>query len=245
MLNTINAKLVFLSLISILFIALSVSFSYLIAVSSIKTLMESDVTSVADAMEKNLNYIATINPDAYKQADFKKMIYSIKIGKSGYPFMMDELGTLVVHPTQEGRNLAGQSHIDFIRNHKEKGILEYTAVTTGQQKIVAYRYIDKWNLWIVPGVNKADYFYQLKSSFLKWNLIFGVAIITILAVTSSWINRTVTKPLKGMLRIFANMGGNGTGSPAQSGMNDSRETRETVCRLLENLLFSKHSGSRR
>jgi methyl-accepting chemotaxis protein len=241
MLNTINAKLFFLSLISIIFIALSVSFSYLIAVSSIKTLMESDVTSVADAMEKNLDYIATVNPEAYKQADFKKMIYAIKIGKSGYPFMMDELGTLVVHPSQEGRNLAGQPHIDFIRNHKGKGMMEYTAVTTGQQKIVAYRYIDKWNLWIVPGVNKADYFYQLKSSFLKWNLLFGVVIITILAFISAWINRTVTKPLKGMLRIFTNAGGNGKGDPAQ----ESRETRETVCRLLENLLYSRHAGPRR
>jgi methyl-accepting chemotaxis protein len=241
MFTTINAKLVFLSLVSLVFVAMSVSFSYLIAVSSIKTLMESDVNSVADVLEKNLNYIATVNPEAFKQADFKKMIYDIKIGKSGYPFMMDELGTLVVHPFQEGKNLAGESHIDFIRNHKAKGMHEYTAVTSGQQQIAAYRYIDKWNLWIVPGVNKADYFDQLRSSFLKWNLVFAAVIIAILTFISLWINRTVTSPLKGMLRIFANEGSSGKVDPAQ----ENRETREAVCRLLKNLLYSRYAGPRR
>lgn len=235
MLNTIKAKLVFFSLICVLLFVVSISFSYMIAVSSIKTIMETDVTSVADALEKNINYIASIQPDAYKDADFKKMIYSVKIGKSGYPFMLDEKGTLVVHSKDEGKNLAGQKHIDHIRNDKGGGIYEYTATTTGQDKIVAYRYISKWNLWIVPGVNKADYFEQLKSSFIKWNLAFGTIIIALLVVFSSWITRTVTSPLKGMLRIFKEKEkGQGAATP-----DDSDETRQLICGLLENMLFSK------
>jgi methyl-accepting chemotaxis protein len=196
--------------------------------------METDVASVADALEKNINYIATIRPDAYKDNDFKKMVYSVKIGKSGYPFMMDEQGTLVVHPKDEGKNLAGLKHIDHIRNNKGGGIYEYTASTTGQEKIVAYRYISKWNLWVVPGVNKADYFDKLKSSFIKWNVVFGVILITVLVVFSTWISRTVTSPLKGMLRILKEKE-KGKGASA----DDSDETRELICGLLENMLFSK------
>ena len=120
MLNTIKAKLLFFSTISVLLLAMSIAFSYLIAVASIKSIMETDVASVADALEKNINYIASIRPDAYKDNDFKKMIYSVKIGKSGYPFMMDEQGTLVIHPKDEGKNLAGQKHIDYISNLNEE-----------------------------------------------------------------------------------------------------------------------------
>jgi methyl-accepting chemotaxis protein len=234
MLHTIKAKLVFFSFISVLLLAISISFSYLIAVASIKTIMETDVASVANALEKNINYIANVRPEAYREDDFKKMIFSVKIGKSGYPFMMDENGTLVVHPKDEGRNLAGQKHIDHIRSNKNGGIYEYTALTTGQDKIVAYRYIGKWNLWIVPGVNKADYFEQLKLSFIKWNVAFGVIIIVMLIVFSSWITRTVTNPLKGMLRIFKEKE---KGKDASAEDND--ETRELICGLLENMLFSK------
>jgi methyl-accepting chemotaxis protein len=236
MLNTIKAKLVFFSIISVALLAISITFSYLIAVSSIKTIMKTDVDSVADALEKNINYISSIRPDAYKEDDFKTMICSVKVGKSGYLFIMDAQGNLVVHPKDEGRNLAGQKHIDHIRNSKGGGgILEYLSVSTGQDKIVAYRYISKWNLWIVPGVNKADYFEQLKRSFINWNMIFGVILISLLIVFSTWITRTVTNPLKGMLRIFKEKEkGKGTTSP-----DDSDETRALICGLLENMLFSK------
>jgi methyl-accepting chemotaxis protein len=141
----------------------------------------------------------------------------------------------VVHSKDEGKNLAGQKHIDHIRNNKGGGIYEYTATTTGQDKIVAYRYISKWNLWIVPGVNKADYFEQLKSAFIKWNLVFGTIIIALLVVFSSWITRTVTGPLKGMLRIFKEKEKGQVASTA----DDSDETRQLICGLLENMLFSK------
>jgi methyl-accepting chemotaxis protein len=234
MLNTIKAKLVFFSIITVILLAISITFSYLIAVTSIKSIIKTDVESVADALEKSITYISSIRPDAYKEDDFKKMICSVKVGKSGYLFMMDEQGKLVVHPNDEGRNLAGQKHIDHIRSHKSNGIYEYISVSTGQDKIVAYRYISKWNLWIVPGVNKADYFQQLKQSFINWNMVFGAILIALLIGFSSWITRTVTNPLKGMLRIFREK--ENTGASKQ---DDSEETRALICGLLENMLFSK------
>lgn len=237
MFNTIKAKLVLFSLVCIVLIMVSVSFSYVIAVATVKDIMRTDVSSVADAMEKNINYIASIRPDAYKEADFKKMIYSVKVGKSGYLFMVDSQGVLTVHSVEEGRNMAGDNHVDHIRNDKKGGIYEYTALTTNQAKIVAYRYIKAWDMWIVPGVNKADYFNQLQVWFLKWNVVFGFIIIATLLIVSTWISRSITNPLQGMLRIFRDMdSGN---SAAKSGTVDSKETRQLICQLLENLLSRK------
>ncbi len=237
MFNTIKAKLVLFSLVCIALITLSVSFSYVIAVATVKDIMKSDVASVADALEKNINYIATIKPEAYKEASFKRMVCSVKVGKSGYPFMLDPEGVLTVHPTDEGKKLAGLPHIDHIRNNKEGGVYEYTAKTTKQVKIVAFRYIKAWDMWIVPGVNEADYFEQLKAWFLKWTLAFGVVIIATLVLVSTWISRTITNPLQGMLRIFRDM--DSGSSTANSNAADSRETRQLICQLLENLLSRK------
>jgi len=196
MLTSIKAKLALLSTLGFLAVALSVSVSYFIALREVKTIMRADVAAVADAMEKSITYLAAIKPDALNDKAFKQSIYDVKIGKSGYPFLLDANGTLVVHYKDEGKNLAGQPHIDYIRNHPGSGFYEYTATTTGQDKIVAYRYIQPWGVWVVPGVNKADYFDQLKSSFLRWNLACSGIILLLLTIASSWIVRGIAKPVQ-------------------------------------------------
>jgi methyl-accepting chemotaxis protein len=201
MFASIKAKLVLLSSLGFLAVVLSVSISYFIAVREIKDIMRTDVAAVADALDRSIEYIAAIKPDALHDKAFKEAIYGIKIGKSGYPFMLDADGTLVVHYKDEGKNLAGQPHIDHIRNHRESGFYEYTARTTGQDKIVAYRYIRPWGLWIVPGINKADYFDQLQASFLKWNVVSALVIISLLSVAGVWIFRGIAAPVQAAVKV--------------------------------------------
>jgi methyl-accepting chemotaxis protein len=201
MLASIKAKLVILSAFGFLAVALSASLSYLIAVRQVSVIMRTDVAAVADALEKTVSYIATVKPDAKDDPGFKRSIYDIKIGKSGYVFMLDQEGTLVVHSKEEGKNLAGQPHIDHIRSHPGSGLYEYTAKTTGQDKTVAYRYIRPWGLWIVPGVNKADYFDQLKGNFLKWNLICSAGILALLSAASFIFGRGISRPIKAAAEV--------------------------------------------
>ena len=200
-LNSIKTRLIFFAAVAFVAVAFSVSFSYFLSIREIKTIMQADINSVAEALEKSIEYIARSNPDAYKEEGFKDAFNSVKIGKTGYPFMLDEQGTLVVHKKDEGKNLAGQPHIDFIRTHKEAGVYEYTAKTTGQDKMVAFRYIEPWNLWVVPGVNKDDYFNELRSSFLKWNLIFGLGTVLLLTFISYRITRGITRPVRGAVGL--------------------------------------------
>jgi methyl-accepting chemotaxis protein len=200
MFNSIKARLALLSTLGFLAVALSVSMSYFIALREIKTIMKADVAAVADALEKSISYVATIKPDALKDPAFRQSIYAVKIGKSGYPFLLDAEGTLVVHHKDEGKNLAGQPHIDHIRSHPDSGFYEYTAKTTGQDKIVAYRYIRPWGVWVVPGVNKADYFNQLRDSFLKYNVAGGVLILLLLSGASLWIVRGISVPVQAAVR---------------------------------------------
>ncbi|HPX61005.1 MAG TPA: methyl-accepting chemotaxis protein [Deltaproteobacteria bacterium] len=195
MLNSIKSKLMLFSFLSLIAVMFSVTVSYIISVQEIKNIMVSDVEAVANALESSINYIAKERPEAYKERDFKQFIYNVRIGKSGYAFMLDDKGALAVHHKEEGKVLAGQPHIDHINRHKGSGVFEYMATTTGQEKIVAYRHIKAWNMWVVPGVNKADYFDQLKSNFLKWNVVCAVLIILCLATASFWIIRTISGPV--------------------------------------------------
>ena len=201
MFNSIKSKLALFSVLGFVAVAVTVSVSYFIAVYEIKSIMQSDVGAVADALEKSISYIATLKPDAYKDKDFKQFIYNVKIGKSGYAFMLDDQGTLVIHQKDEGKNLAGLPHIDYIRTHKQGGFYDYRASTTGQDKIVAYRYIQPWGLWIVPGVNKEDYFNQLKENFLKWNVACAILTILLLSSAGFYIIRSISVPIRSAVDV--------------------------------------------
>lgn len=239
-LRSIKSRLVFFSIVAFLSVAFCASLSYVISISEIKTIMKTDISSVADAMEKNLNYVARIKPDALQDPAFRKSVYSVKVGKSGYPFMLDEQGVLIVHPKDEGKSLAGQPHIEYIRSHKEGGFYEYTAKTTGQDKIVAFRYIAPWNAWIVPGVNKADYYDILRQTFLKWNLIFAALNICILTLTGYWISRGIVNPVRDAVGLAHRMAGGDLTSQARyrgeiidagEQVKDGDEIRELLCAL--------------
>ncbi|MEA3384361.1 MAG: Cache 3/Cache 2 fusion domain-containing protein, partial [Campylobacterota bacterium] len=164
--------------------ALLIILSYMSATGEIKTIMTKDINTVANALEQSINLYAKNNPEGYKNKDFKESIYNTKIGESGYVYMINEAGVMAVHHKKEGKSYAGSSYIDHIRADKNGGVHEYTSSTTGQEKIVAYRYIPAWKLWVIPGVNKADYFDQIQTDFIFKIVITGLVLMTILATVS-------------------------------------------------------------
>ena len=121
MFKTIRSRLVLLLAFGFIAVILSISVSYFIAERQIINIMKADVTTIADTLEKSITYIATVRPDACKEQDFKQFVYNVKIGKSGYLYLLDEKGTLVIHHKDEGKNLAGQPHIDHIRSDRGSG----------------------------------------------------------------------------------------------------------------------------
>jgi methyl-accepting chemotaxis protein len=152
--KTIKSKFIFNLFAAVGAVLLSVIVAYFIATSSIKEIMISDLNTFANALEKNVNYIAAIKPKAYKDKAFKDDIKSIKIGSSGYVYFIDSSGVMTIHPKakDEGKSKAGHDYIDHIRADKAGGIYEYVSATTGQHKISAYRYIKAWDMWVIPGI---------------------------------------------------------------------------------------------
>jgi len=236
MFQTIKSKLAFLSLIAVLSVIVSVTFSYFGAMHQLRTMMQADIAAVADALHQSIAYTAAHDPEAYKDPQFKKYLYGIKIGKSGYVYLLDEKGTLVVHPKDEGKNLAGLPQVDHIRTHREPGFYEYTASTTGQEKIVAYRYIEPFRLWVVAGANKADYLNQVTISFVKWTVLFTCITIVIFAFISFWIGRGIIIPIQKSVQIADKLAiGDLTVEVALSGGGETRQLQIALKNMVENL----------
>lgn len=177
MFTTIKSKFLLNLITALVSLSISILIAYNIAMNSIHSMMIEDIKTVATSLEGPLKYIAKENPKGFDTPAFKDEIHKISIGKSGYVFLIDAKGTLLVHPKKEGKSLAGTSYGKYIISHKEGGTYEYTSSTTGQEKVVAFKYIPEWDAFVVPGVNKADYFEHLQQKFLLYfGLIFFIAI---------------------------------------------------------------------
>lgn len=82
----------------------------------------------------------------------RSIILSTQVVDSGYAYAMNTDGVLTIHKSSEGKDLSDSDHIQEMMEEKE-GTIRYTSVTTGQTKIVAYRYFEPLDMIIAPGVN--------------------------------------------------------------------------------------------
>jgi methyl-accepting chemotaxis protein len=182
-LKTVQSKFIFNLVLAVGSLFLSVIVAYFIATSSIKEIMTKDISSVAVSLEQTLKYISKSDNKAYEKQALKDHVKTIKVGKTGYVYLIDSLGTLLIHPKKEGSSLAHTSYGSYIISHKEGGIYEYTSSTTGQDKICAFKYIPEFDAWIVPGVNKADYFDDIQSAFFSsFFVLLGVLIAVLVGL---------------------------------------------------------------
>jgi len=201
MLYSIKAKFIlnlFLALLSLLIV---VVLAYFLAIGKVHTLMVKDITTVATSLEKTLNYIADQNPKALEDVAFKKDITDIKIGKSGYVYIIGADGTLLVHPKKEGKSLKHTDYGAYITSHKATGVYEYVSSTTGQDKIAAFSYIKGFNAWVVPGVNKADYFEDLRSEFILYFSILLVVVSLILIFLNYMTGTSILTGINGIIKV--------------------------------------------
>ncbi len=204
MFSTIKSKLLLNLIFTITAMTGIVILAYFIATMSIKNIMEKDIESIANSIYHSALYISEKDKNAWKSKAYKESIYKTKVGQSGYVYAINPKGDMVIHYKKEGKNYAGHSYVDKIRSDKKGGILEYTSATTGQHKIVAYRYIPKWDIWLIPGVNKADYYNDIKSSFLKWFLSIGIVFIVIQILLNYIVSvKSIIQPIE-KLRNEAN-----------------------------------------
>ncbi|MCT7908438.1 methyl-accepting chemotaxis protein [Arcobacter lacus] len=185
-----------ISLILIIFI------SFYIANKNINLLIKKDLENVALSIDSLISIFAENDSKGWQDNKFKEAIKKIKIGKSGYIYFVDDKGTLTIHPTVEGKNLGNEDFIQKIVSDKSSGIIEYYTDVTKQDKIIFYKYIQKWNMWLVPGINKADYLENIYSEFFYNIVLLGVLLVFIQIILYFIIARGITKNIDKFITYF-------------------------------------------
>ncbi|MDO8841269.1 Cache 3/Cache 2 fusion domain-containing protein, partial [Methanocalculus sp.] len=79
---------------------------------------------------------------------------STVVGKTGYIYVLDPKGTVIIHPTIEGQSVAQHDFVKQILSQKE-GLIRYN--WEGADKITAFTYYEPLGWYIVAGADWEDF----------------------------------------------------------------------------------------
>jgi len=159
-----------------------------------RNLVEGDwfITGYKPLFDKNKKVIGAFAL-GYKDLNeyLEKTLSDIKIGKTGYVYIMNSKGDALVHPKIKGQNIG---NFDFSKNifKSKNGVIEYKF--NGIYKLAAYRYFEPWDWYIVATANYDD----LKSSsksILNMTLFTGLIILVIGSILALFLANTIVKPI--------------------------------------------------
>ncbi|MDR3589625.1 MAG: methyl-accepting chemotaxis protein [Negativicutes bacterium] len=125
-------------------------------------------------------------------------IRNIVVGDTGYVFVMDPEGTLIIHPTLQGQNIAEHPWAQEILQRKN-GSIVYEQ--DGRKKIAQYIYYEPWNWYIVTGAYQSEIFNTTRrlSESLILMLLAAVGISSLLAFV---LSSSFSKPINGFVQTM-------------------------------------------
>lgn len=145
-------------------------------------------------------------------ADLKDVIRKLKVGQTGYYYVIDttpgkSMGTEVVHPTSEGKNVLELKDADghfFVKKmiETQRGLIRYLWVDASKgdasprEKVAAYASYPGWNWLVAAGTYTDEYTAYTRRMILLFSM-FGLGAVVVLAgVWLVLIRRLILRPVE-------------------------------------------------
>ena len=141
---------------------------------------------------------------------FEENIKSIRLGKTGYAYVIDSSGNLIIHPKLQGTNIFNQEDTQghkFIQElcNKKNGHIIYPWKNPGEEtpreKLVVFDYIPELD-WIVAS---SSYFEEFYSPLIYVrNVIIVTVLLTLLVmfILTMKISSSIVLPLQLLMKKF-------------------------------------------
>ena len=154
----------------------------------------------------------------------KHEIKGIKVGETGYVYIIDSKGNLMAHPVKEFENIIDtqdSTGFEYIRamvtealkmEGGEVGTIRYPWINPelgekrARQKIIKYAYFKPWD-WIIAAGSYEEEIYQSMHEterFILIVVVVGLILVFILTVT---LSKVLTRPIQDLTEVTTRMAG--------------------------------------
>jgi len=135
--------------------------------------------------------------------DFKENILGLRFGKTGYSYVIDTRGNVIIHPEFSGINVFDNHDFStlFFKQMLEKkiGKLVYSwkspADDQFRKKIVIFNHIPEYE-WIVASSSYLDEVFSPLNTIKIFIILVGLASLILFIPITFFISSTITKPLQ-------------------------------------------------
>jgi PAS domain S-box-containing protein len=165
-------------------------------------------------------------------SDFREGVLSLRFGLTGYSFVTDGAGYIIIHPILEGVNIFQEAEIpqEPLRTMLERknGKLEYSWRNPGEshprKKVVIFNYLPEYD-WLVACSSYQDEFYSPLANISRIILFTLLASLLVLLPLSFFVSATITNPLRDLIRHL------GRAAQGDFSIRVRRRSRDEVGRL--------------
>jgi len=165
-------------------------FAYNIARGSLLEAVRADLDSYVQEFYTFLE----ANPDMDFDVIKKLCNEDIVIGKSGFIFIVDTKGNLLIHKKAPGENWADKPHIKEIISKRE-GRIRYISPKTHTYKIASYKYLKDFDWIIVASAFENDFLAGPRAALIKNLSVAGIIIVIIGTLLILFFTALLVKPL--------------------------------------------------
>jgi PAS domain S-box-containing protein len=168
------------------------------------------------------NFDLDISINEQSTISLKDIIKGIKVGKTGYVYVMDSSGTLKIHPAKEGENIIDSIDSSGFRYIKAMTIealkLREKAIATihypwinpelgekgPRQKIAKYTYFEPWDWIIVAGTYENEIYESLYTTTRSILILAFISIILVFFLAIK-VSKVLTDPIQELTEITTKM----------------------------------------
>ena len=149
--------------------------------------------------------------DLFKVSDFRDDILAVSFGKTGYPYVMDSKGNLIIHPKLQGQNIfesKDSNNREFIKEiiAKKVGKIVYAWQNPDEieprDKLAIFNYIPEFD-WIVAS---SSYLEEFNGPLMTigYVTLLTLGLVILLVVPITWyLSSSINKPIKEIMHGFS------------------------------------------
>lgn len=125
----------------------------------------------------------------------KKIFNDKKYFKTGYPFLVDVNGDMIIHPNIEGQNISGTEVFNLVESNKTANVEKNSYLWEGEMKFLYSKYIKQIDSFVAIGVTQEEFFETVNKT--RNAIILAVLIgVLFFVLINTWISKNITRSLK-------------------------------------------------
>lgn len=148
--------------------------------------------------------------DLVNVSDFRDSILALKFGKTGYSYVLDSKGDVIIHPVLQGNvyDITDAKGWTFVRDvvAKKQGKMIYSWKNPGEEayreKLVIFNYIQEYD-WIVASASYLEEVYAPLKTARNVVILTIFGILLLVLPISFWISDSIIQPIRSLMDRFS------------------------------------------